>query len=357
VSRAGAAASRPDVARWTWVDLRLGPAAVASWGTALVAPRLPAAVLLTGAVVAAMLAAIVTRRQGAAAMVLLGILAGLALGATAAAVRILVRDTSPLREVAAEGRIVEVDLELDDLPRRVAGAGPSRIVADASVRMLRTDGDVIHLHDDVLLFAPEEGWAEVAPGQPVRVRAAASLPDDGHLVAVLSARGPPEPVGPPGWAQRAAQALREGLAHSSSRVLGAGPGGLLPGLVVGDTRGMDAVLTDDFRRAGLSHLTAVSGPDVARCVSERFHPGLRLIPLLVLKPFKAGGYRKGPKSSPVLARKPASSRGRYCIRLSRVFTSAVSSVMVCLVRLASDRFRCAHTGSTGLSSWAYGGSR
>jgi hypothetical protein len=30
---------------------------------------------------------------------------------------------------------------------------------------------------------------------------------------------------------------------------------------------------------------------------------------------------------------------------------------LCLVRLANDRFRCDHTGSTGLSSWAYGGYR
>ena len=70
-----------------------------------------------------------------------------------------------------------------------------------------------------------------------------------------------------------------------------------------------------------------------------------------------GCYRNGLYSSPVLARKPASSAGRYCIRLKRVFTSAVSSAIVCLVRLASDRFRCDQTGSTGLSSWAYGGSR
>src|SRR3954471_4467050 len=55
--------------------------------------------------------------------------------------------------------------------------------------------------------------------------------------------------------------------------------------------------------------------------------------------------------------KPTRSPGRYCIRLSRVFTSAVNSAMLCLVRFASDRFRCAHTGSTGLSAWAYGGSR
>src|SRR4051812_41572860 len=66
------------------------------------------------------------------------------------------------------------------------------------------------------------------------------------------------------------------------------------------------------------------------------------------------GYT-GLRSSSVLARKPSSRPGRCCIRLSRVFTSAVSSAMVCLVRLASDRFRCAQTGSTGVRSWAYGG--
>src|SRR3954471_5143831 len=71
-----------------------------------------------------------------------------------------------------------------------------------------------------------------------------------------------------------------------------------------------------------------------------------------LKIINGGSYTKGPRSSPVLARKPTSSPGRYCIRFSRVFTNAVSSAMVCLVRLASDRFRCAHTGSTGFSSWA-----
>ena len=37
---------------------------------------------------------------------------------------------------------------------------------------------------------------------------------------------------------------------------------LLPGLVVGDTQAMDPVLVEDFRRAGLAHLTAVSGYNV-----------------------------------------------------------------------------------------------
>ena len=51
----------------------------------------------------------------------------------------------------------------------------------------------------------------------------------------------------------------------------------------------------------------------------------------------------GGRSRPVLARKPSMRPGRYCIRLSRVFTSAVSWSRLCLVRLARDLFRCDQT--------------
>ena len=40
--------------------------------------------------------------------------------------------------------------------------------------------------------------------------------------------------------------------------------------------------------------------------------------------FNCGSYRRGVRSSLVLARKPSSRPGRYCIRRSRVLTSAVS---------------------------------
>src|SRR5260370_12688922 len=69
------------------------------------------------------------------------------------------------------------------------------------------------------------------------------------------------------------------------------------------------------------------------------------------------GLQNGLKSSLVLARKPLMSAGRYCIRLSRVLTRAVSWARLRLARLARDRFRCDQTGSTGFSSCAYGGSR
>jgi uncharacterized protein YcgI (DUF1989 family) len=69
------------------------------------------------------------------------------------------------------------------------------------------------------------------------------------------------------------------------------------------------------------------------------------------------GLQKGVRSRPVLARKPSSRPGRYCIRLSRVLIRAVSWARLRLARLARDLFRCDQTGSTGFSSCAYGGSR
>ena len=155
----------------------------------------------------------------------------------------------------------------------LAGSAGRLAVADATVAAV-TDGSVKHRLDaGVLLFAPAEGWRDLPPGQPVRVRAELSAPRPGdHAVAVVSARGPPTLLGRPDALHRAAGALREGLAASSGRVLGSRPAGLLPGLVVGDTRAMDPVLDEDFERAGLAHLTAVSGANVAIILTAALWP-------------------------------------------------------------------------------------
>jgi len=252
----------PGAARWTWIDLRLVPAAAAVWLAALVAPRLSPLSLFAAAAGATALAVVLLRhRDRAAVLVLLGLLAGLAVATSAAAVRDLAREASPLW-AAGPGRSVEVDLRLDGVPRPLTGAGPRRVVADATVVRVATGASATRTDDTVLLFAPAEGWADLPPGQPVRARAVVSKSIGSAEVAVLSARGPPAPLGDPSRLHRAASALRDGLARASARVLGSGPGGLLPGIVVGDTRAMDPLLTADFRRAGLAHLTAVSGTNV-----------------------------------------------------------------------------------------------
>jgi competence protein ComEC len=254
-------------ARWTWVDLRLAPAALSVWAGCLAAPYLSPAALAccaAGAVVVAVAVAATTRRRSStAATVALGVLAALAVTATTASLRGAAREASPLRPFAESGRTLTAVLHLDGDPHRLAGAGEVRLVADATVTGL-TDGRRNHRMDGaVLLFASGEDWLDLLPGQDVRVRLGVSLPRPGDdVVAVVSARLPPTPLGAPSLAQRAAGSLRDGLASSAARMLDPGSAGLLPGLVVGDTRAMDPVLEEDFRRAGLTHLTAVSGANV-----------------------------------------------------------------------------------------------
>ncbi|TFV61897.1 ComEC/Rec2 family competence protein [Geodermatophilus sp. DF01-2] len=251
--------------RWTWVDLRLAPATAAVWGGTLLAPLLPVPVLAVAVPLALAAAVWVSRRgRSAVAVVLLGVLAAVAVTAATAAVRAVARESSPLAEVAQEGRTVLLELRLAGDPTAVRGVGPQRVVAEATVTGLEHGETRTRLDDAVVLFAPAEHWLELLPGQVVRVRAAVSPAEvDEGLVARVSVRGPPELLGDPPWVQRATGGLRDGLRDAAVRVLGPQAGGLLPGLVVGDTRAMDPVLVEDFRRAGLAHLTAVSGANVA----------------------------------------------------------------------------------------------
>ncbi|MEO8775385.1 MAG: DNA internalization-related competence protein ComEC/Rec2 [Candidatus Nanopelagicales bacterium] len=62
--------------------------------------------------------------------------------------------------------------------------------------------------------------------------------------------------------QQAALSVRMSMRHSASATSGDG-GALLPGLVLGDTAGVSDELAQAMRDAGLSHLTAVSGGNVA----------------------------------------------------------------------------------------------
>jgi competence protein ComEC len=79
---------------------------------------------------------------------------------------------------------------------------------------------------------------------------------------VLSVRGPPDRLGRPSVVQRVAGDLRGGL-RSASDGLPAAQRGLLPGLVLGDVSRVPRDLDEDFRTAGLTHLTAVSGANLA----------------------------------------------------------------------------------------------
>ena len=139
----------------------------------------------------------------------------------------------------------------------VAGA-PRVVVAARAAALVRTDRRY-PIHGRVLVLAPANGWTGVLPGQRVRVTAqlVPSL-EPGPTGVVAFARGSPTLIGSPPWWQRAAARVRASLSRAS-RGLPAGPRGLLPGLVDGDTRELDPVIKAHFRVAGMTHLVAVSG--------------------------------------------------------------------------------------------------
>ena len=80
-------------------------------------------------------------------------------------------------------------------------------------------------------------------------------------VAVLSATGEPT-VGGAGLVQRIAARVRAAFADAARTALPADQAAMLPALVLGDTSALTAPTVDEFRVAGLTHLTAVSGANV-----------------------------------------------------------------------------------------------
>lgn len=114
----------------------------------------------------------------------------------------------------------------------------------------------------VVVFAPARSFAAVMVGQPLRFRARITRPTRHDLtVAVVNAIGAPT-TGRAGPVNRAAYAVRAGFAAASRRVLPADQAAMLPALVLGDMSMVTPITTQEFRTAGLTHLTAVSGANV-----------------------------------------------------------------------------------------------
>lgn len=115
----------------------------------------------------------------------------------------------------------------------------------------------------VLLTVPEQQWQRWAPGQRLTVTGRLTPPgdrvDDRLLAARLTASDTPVAAAPLGPLRAATEEIRERLRRNALAILPAPGDGLLPGLVVGDTSATDPELGEQFRAAGLSHLTAVSG--------------------------------------------------------------------------------------------------
>lgn len=259
-------------------DLRLAGFTVGVWLSALAALHLSAGAGL-GVGALALVAALVLLllrlrpraglpawlRSPAARWIGVAVVLGSGCGAVATAARVSVREAGALVALVEAGEPVEVEVIVRDDPRLLArSAGPPTYLVAVELRTVRAEEQApVRLSARALVLGADPGWRGLLPGQRVTTTGRLSRPRPGDLrAAVISARKPPVLVGRPSWAQRGAGVLRAGL-QLACVPLPDEPGGLLPGLVVGDTSRLDPALEEDFRITGMTHLTAVSGTNVA----------------------------------------------------------------------------------------------
>lgn len=258
-------------------DPRLVPAAVTVWVSTLVGLLwtwwAAAACGVLAAVGAGVLAWRLTR-QGTGSHHWLGAVGALfvcgLLTAGPTSVRLHISEHDPLREAARRGPSAQLHVTLTERPRPLRSpgyanrrAGARSVLIPADVERAAVAGSPVASTGRVLLIAPATGWSSALPGQRGTLRGTLAPARHGELTAaVVHVRGPPRHLTAAAWWQRGAESVRSSL-RSASQVLPTEPAGLLPGLVVGDTSGLPGIVEEEFLSAGLSHLTAVSGTNVA----------------------------------------------------------------------------------------------
>ena len=158
-------------------------------------------------------------------------------------------------------------LTIAEDPRPLAKTGfdgRSLVMVRGALESVRRNGADVRTAGSVLVFAPAKGWEGLLPGQRVGFLGRFDAPLRSDLtVATIRAEKPPEEVGAPSSLQRGAGRVRAQFAMLSAQVLDEDAGGLLPGLVLGDVSALPERVREDFKAAGLTHLTAVSGSNFA----------------------------------------------------------------------------------------------
>jgi competence protein ComEC len=210
--------------------------------------------------VAAVTAVLAAMAAGARRLGLAAIGVGLVLGATSAAIHVAAIRSGPVANAARQGAHASLTIRLvRDPVQLTSNRGFRFILADATV----TSYAGRPVSSPVLVLTHGASWLGLLPGQRLSVTGSLRPPRNADPVAaVVLVAGPTRLIGRPPWWQRLAGHVRAGLRAACAR-LPADERGLVPGLVIGDVSSMPPELTASFRVAGLTHLNAVSGENLA----------------------------------------------------------------------------------------------
>jgi competence protein ComEC len=205
------------------------------------------------------------RRRGVTALVLVA--AGAASGAM---VRTATHELGALPALAAAGGRAEVAFTVASEPKPIATGWHVPVEVTALDGAVVRERAAVTLPEDTVAAAPHDGsppalgtrWATTATARPP--------PDGGygrwlaqqHLTVILDVAAL-TPTDAPGWFARTSEAVRHRTRTAATRAEVDATGGLLVGLVTGDVRRLPTADQDAMQATGLTHLTAVSGSNVA----------------------------------------------------------------------------------------------
>lgn len=255
------------------VDVRLAPAALLVWAATVAGPWLTPVGLLGVccgcAVGAGLLLLLSLRRRGTRGRLrrsfLMTVAAAMVLAAAAAAhsaVSAAQRHDGPVAGAITADASIVAEVEITGAPRALKTPGGSalaeRWAVTAMVKTLNTGGRLLRAEAAIVIMGGQD-WEHAVLGQLVRATGKLRPPDPGDVEAgVLTASSPPVTLAAAAaWKQQPAALGRQFAAAAGW--LDADARGLLPGMVTGDTSGLDEQLEAAMKTVGLTHLTAVSG--------------------------------------------------------------------------------------------------
>jgi len=263
-------AASGTAARRRRTDVRLVPATLLVWATALAGGWLePAALAVLCAVLAAVSAALLwpwgRRRMPAPRNFRATAAAALLLAAATAAhtaVASTQRHGNAVADAVVAGASVVVELEVSGMPRRLATPSRSslsdRWAVPATALVLVFDGRRVDARAGLLVYGGAD-WEYVRTGERIRTTGRLGPSGaDGAAAGMLSVSSAPVRLSASTGAERTPEALRVRFRAAAAGLPGDAKG-LLPGMVTGDTGGLDPQLGVAMKTVGMTHLTAVSG--------------------------------------------------------------------------------------------------
>ncbi|HEV7148733.1 MAG TPA: ComEC/Rec2 family competence protein, partial [Pedococcus sp.] len=265
MSPSGSDSEGPAIRTPAALDVRLLVPALVAWAVCASVLGVSSVALTVGAAAIGVCATVLVWRTRAPAWGVVALtLAAASVVLAACAAQTSLRETGPVRQLAADHASVDVVGTVTTDPMVVGGRrlGGATVRFTMTVMQVAGRGQSTAVHTPVLVVG-DESWQTVRWRETIRAhgKLVPAAAGDG-AVALLRPTDPPQSLERPGLIARLAEHLRAGLRAAASP-LPADARGLLPALVIGDTSRTPADLTEAMLATGMTHLSAVSGSNVA----------------------------------------------------------------------------------------------